>query len=697
MSLFGKLTNVLRSAAEEFSEVLAPTHRAPIEDFKYNWKRITDYVFFMDQSGEAASVEDTDIPSHLEAMVRRLEEEEVTTPAEMGPCMEHMLRFHILKTAVVLGQGNFPTGMMREILRFHTKLLASISQPLIPHVDVYGPLKSLMSTCKQRVGKQLLDDMEFVNLLCAVCGKIVDDNSLVEFFIDRTPVKASASTPVQPSPDSFILVSALLPLMFYSDETIAQRAREALMVCLIVKSRHAANVIVETTPTCKSLADQLVQLFAALPLQTEDYDQETRSKIAKWGDLTMDTWRSITIQSLAAHKETTQIFLQFMRMLQYCDEAIRLSEPVISQALSEAVLQQFLTPVVGPRISQRSEQVNVAATNILTACVTQLWSTQLQNAFVEFLLGSNDSADFQLRNLLIDRCNDMSNEVSLSTLLLFQKLVDSRNEECFVLLGFSRLASASSSTEADASEPADEGDHLSETRRLVSRLLAVVPTELKSCSSADEQFTYREYLQDAQHQVLACFEACRSWTGEGARALPADQSFVHSGDDDDHDAGVTAASGDNAGAAVENSVDPPTPLQADAAGNKFLETLLLRLRDLANQPYAMNLAVTALLSNIIQFPHESLQHFLLGPQPGSLLSMLNKISSDVQTRAGRIPNVEQRLAEARQALVDPTASLAPSLSPEQVNLLHAVIVLEEFCKELAAIVLVKANALLLEG
>ena len=111
---------------------LAPT-RTPLEDFKHSWQSVTDFVMLANPEGlasclshpadvadRALNVENTSIPAHLALMVELLQKEEeeyenavnkgerfdVFINTRQGPCMEHLLRHNILKTAVTLGQSD---------------------------------------------------------------------------------------------------------------------------------------------------------------------------------------------------------------------------------------------------------------------------------------------------------------------------------------------------------------------------------------------------------------------------------------------------------------------------------------------------------------------------------------------------------------------------------------------------------------
>ncbi|NXY82326.1 F16B1 protein, partial [Alcedo cyanopectus] len=113
------------------------------------------------------------------------------------------------------------------------------------------------------------------------------------------------------------------------------------------------------------------------------------------------------------------------------------------------------------------------------------------------------------------------------------------------------------------------------------------------------------------------------------------------------------------------------------------------------QPYDVNLQVTSVLSKLSLFPHPHIHEYLLDPYVNlasgcrSLFSVIVRVVGDLMVRIQRIPDFTPKLLLVRKRLL--------GLEPEgpiidHLRLLEGVIVLEEFCKELAAIAFVKYHA-----
>uniref|UniRef100_A0A3B4ZEE8 FHF complex subunit HOOK-interacting protein C-terminal domain-containing protein n=1 Tax=Stegastes partitus TaxID=144197 RepID=A0A3B4ZEE8_9TELE len=108
-------------------------------------------------------------------------------------------------------------------------------------------------------------------------------------------------------------------------------------------------------------------------------------------------------------------------------------------------------------------------------------------------------------------------------------------------------------------------------------------------------------------------------------------------------------------------------------------------------PYELNLQLTAVLSRLSSFSHPLLNEYLLNPyihlSPScrSLFSVLIRVMGQLMQRIQQVSNLSDRLLDTRRHLL----GLKQETGREHLTLLRGVVVLEEFCKELAAIAFVK--------
>ncbi|NXD32152.1 F16B2 protein, partial [Spelaeornis formosus] len=185
--------------------------------------------------------------------------------------------------------------------------------------------------------------------------------------------------------------------------------------------------------------------------------------------------------------------------------------------------------------------------------------------------------------------------------------------------------------------------------------LCLVPEEAKS-SSCLEQGGYDTYVHDALAMVQTCRATAAPW---GWPSSP-------------------------------RPLDSCQPGVAFYEGH-FLKVLFDRMSRILDQPYRLNLQVTSVLSHLAAFPHPHLHEYLLDPYlslaPGcrSLFSVLVRVIGDLMQRLQRVPQSRAKLLLVRQQLL----GLVLGEQMDHTVLFEAVVVLEEFCKELAAIALVK--------
>ncbi|XP_029106361.1 FHF complex subunit HOOK interacting protein 2A isoform X1 [Scleropages formosus] len=715
------------------------------EDFVYHWKAITHY--YIETSDDKAPVTDTNIPSHLEQMLDILTQEEGERESgETGPCMEYLLHHKILETLYTLGKADCPPGMKQQVLGFYTKLLGRIRQPLLPHINVHRPVQKLVRLCGEVLAAPT--ENEEIQFLCIVCAKLKQDPYLVNFFlesktkvgVDRSPeggalvgeaVRADgASSPdtgqtgpdlgpvaqtrirndaasaadqtVQPN-HNYNLVNSLLNLTKSPDGRIVVKACEGLMLLVSLPEPAAARCLTENTALSQLLVDRLTAFYQALPPSMDPLDIETVESV-NWG---LDAYNLKEDTAAFAGKRA---LISFLSWLDYCDQLIKEAQKTTAAVLARAVRDRFLVPVLEPQLMQTSEMGILTSTALMNRIIRQVNSEALLRETVFFLLGEEREAETPggvgrplLRHRLIEHCNHLSDEISIMTLRLFEHLLQKpcehvvyslvlRNleERCYqenkpqeekeVLENgqlpeavdleedplFTDLSPGNRLSGSDwlSASPPRSPDHAkpdgkTEVHKIVNSFLCLVPDEAKS-SYQVEGSGYDTYLRDAHRQFRDYCATCLRWEWLGT----------------------------------------PKPfekcnMEGPFFEGHFLKVLFDRMGRILDQPYDVNLQVTSVLSKLALLPHPHLHEYLLDPYinlaPGcrSLFSVIVRVVGDLMLRIHRIPDFTPKLLLVRKRLLglEPEGS-----SIDHLTLLEGVIVLEEFCKELAAIAFVKFHA-----
>ncbi|KAM9803928.1 FHF complex subunit HOOK interacting protein 2A [Neosynchiropus ocellatus] len=736
--MFSKFTSILQHAVE----ALAPS--LPLqEDFVYHWKAITHY--YIEASDDKAPITDTNIPSHLDQMLDILtQEEEERESGETGPCMEYLLHHKILETLYTLGKADCPPGMKQQVLTFYTKLLAHIQQPLLPHINVHRPVQKLVRLCGDVLAAPT--ENEEIQFLCIVCAKLKQDPYLVNFFLENkskrpetsrppraeggaenvltpdTGQSASAShcerpeerpasaaaSPTSPTNNNnssnYNLVTSLLNLTKSPDGRIVVKACEGLMLLVSLPEPAAAKCLTENTELCTLLTDRLVSFYKALPQSMDPLDIETVESV-NWG---------LDVYNL---KEDTAVFtgkralISFLSWLDYCDQLIKEAHKSAASVLARAVRERFFVPVMEPQLMQTSEVGILTSTALLNRIIRQVTSEALLQETVYFLLGEDKTSESlatigqnPLRHRLIEHCDHLSDEISIMTLRLFEQLIQKPDQHILHSLVLRNLEernylenkpqeereplengqphdavdleedplfgddlspeSKLSGSDWLSASPPQSPDHMksegkTEVHKIVNSFLCLVPDEAKS-SYQVEGTGYDTYLRDAHRQFRDFCGVCQRWDWRGT----------------------------------------PKPfekcnLDLPFFEGHFLKVLFDRMGRILDQPYDVNLQVTAVLSKLSLLPHPHLHEYLLDPYinlaPGcrSLFSVIVRVVGDLMLRIQRISDFTPKLLLVRKRLL--------GLEPEGINidhmtLLEGVIVLEEFCKELAAIAFVKYHA-----
>ncbi|XP_030058523.1 FHF complex subunit HOOK interacting protein 2A [Microcaecilia unicolor] len=504
----------------------------------------------------------------------------------------------------------------------------------------------------------------------------------------------------QPNQD-YNLVNSLLNLTKSPDGRIAVKACEGLMLLVSLPELAVAKCLTQNTCLSELLTDRLSSLYNALAQSVDPLDIETVEAI-NWG---LDSY---------SHKEDASAFpgkralISFLSWFDYCDQLIKEAHKTSAAVMARAVREQFFTKVMEPQLMQTSEIGILTSTALLYRIVRQVSSEALLQEIAYFILGEDREAEtladinrHPLRHRLIEHCDHISDEISIMTLRLFENLLQKPCEHVLSNLVLRNLEERSyteykpmSQDDKDvvengqiagavdleedplftdnilpspewltASPPATPEHHKvdgkTEVHKIVNSFLCLVPDEAKS-SYQVEGTGYDTYLRDAHRQFRDYCSICIRWEWP------------------------------NSPKALEKC-----NLMTPFFEGHFLKVLFGRMGRILDQPYDVNLQVTSVLSKLALFPHPHIHEYLLDPYVNlapscrSLFSVIVRVVGDLMVRIQRIPDFTPKLLLVRKRLL--------GLEPEgpiidHMTLLEGVIVLEEFCKELAAIAFVKYHA-----
>ncbi|XP_063276149.1 FHF complex subunit HOOK-interacting protein 2B isoform X2 [Prinia subflava] len=637
-----------------------------LEAFTEHWRGITGY--YLEATDESVPARRTDIPWRLRQLLDILEHEErQRPPGETGPCLEFLLQHKLLETLGTLGKAEYPPGMRQQVLLFFSRALGRLQHPLLHYLNVHRPLQKLLQLSGDRLGSGT--EKEEVQLTTVLCSKIQQDPSLLPYLLEgksilngrrapeppespreegleHPPGPAASSPPAEPSPprrDSN-LVTCLVGLCRSKKGRVALKARENLLLLAGLPQEAAAACLVRGSALCQLLTGHLCDLYNAVPAGTDPADVLAMGRAS---------WRSQGDGGGDGSFPGKESLEEFLGWLDFLDELVMGAHPLVADAITEAVEEKFFRGTLQPQLLQMSELAVLGATAVLAATVRQLRAPALLHRLVLFLLGPQRHPEtpgdtpHPLRAQLIDRCDHLSDEISLASLRLFEELLRKPHEHVahnLVLRNLEGRAYLQRGPHAPEergppeTDPEEDGLDLEEdpyftdgfpddfgatknhspapslsgkgrASEVVSSFLCLVPEEAKS-SSCLEEGGYDTYVHDALAMVQACRASAAPW-GWPSSPRPLDSC---------HLPGVAFYEG------------------------HFLKVLFDRMS-----------------------------------------RILDQVIGDLMQRLQRVPHARAKLLLVRRQLL----GLEPGEEMDHTVLFKGVVVLEEFCKELAAIALVK--------
>lgn len=736
MDMFSKLTHLFQQALET---------REPsvnlLDSFLDHWKGITNY--YIETTGQTRPVKQTDIPWRLKQMLDILVYEEGQQGhEEMGPCMEYLLQHKLLETLCTLGKAQYPRGMNQQVLVFFSKILVQIQKPMLHILNVYRPVQKLVRLCGL-LGSQT--EKEEAQFMFVVCSRVKQDPYVLNYILEikkdnhskrsistsedtekgrsgetvpsnypTASNPASTSSPQQHSPTdspSTIfpanagLIHVLVHLSRSQKSRVALKAFESLLLLVSIPKEDTAVCLAESTPLCQLLAERLCELFSQLPATLEPADIHS---------FPQTHWNVPFSQSGMQERQSfpgSEHMERFFAWLDFLDHLMREAPKRLAVKLAKEIHHCWLVGVLQHELLQMSEMGVLVNTALLCCSVRHIQSPAMLEELVSFLLGRHtereqrlDTESHVLRYQLIEHCDHISDEISITTLLLFEELLQKPHRDILFNLVLRNLENRCYVTRTlgggddcrhfTDTDPVEENGELEEdpfftdmygedefnsseqllhrpqlmrehrcsgqTQALdiVNSFLCLVPQEAKT-SQHVQGARYETYVHDAHGQLKECTAFLLDW--DWPKSLKPTELSVSS---------------------------------SDFFEGHFLKVLFDRIGRILEQPYELNLQVTSVLSRLAVFPHPHLHEYLLDPYiilaPGvrSLFSVLIRVIGELMQRIEVIPNFTEKLVHVRRQLM----GLDGESGVDHMPLLKGVIILEEFCKELAAIAFVKLPA-----
>ncbi|KAG7999727.1 hypothetical protein GBF38_000308, partial [Nibea albiflora] len=532
METFNRLTSMLLHALET---------REPsvdlLDSFIDHWKSITNY--YIQTTDESRPVRQTDIPWRLKQMLDILVYEE---------------------------KQQYPPGMVQQVLVFFTKFLSQMQKPLLHLVNVYRPVEKLIRLCALPGS---LTEKEEAQFLLVVCSKVKQDPHTLRHVLEildqpatRTPTTDQSelctqasnhgTEPRLPSRQSdsatsslvqseYSLLSALLQLTKSQRPSVCLKAYESLLLLSSVQSGSSGEILCDHTQLGELLAGRLLELHSLLPLESLD-----PGEVQSWPHTPWSSQFSRCSSDLWSASPASDHMTNFFSWFDFLDHLTREAPEVLAVKLARCVHQLWLSDVVQPQLQHTCEQVVLFSTSLLCAAIRLVQSPFLLDQLVHFLLKTDT-----LTHLLLQRCDHISDQISMLSLSLVEELLQKPHRDILDILVLSFLQSRSylsppaagqDDRPVETVETAEDSDDLEEdlfffsdgvlsdsellpppsssalplpsgqgsAADVVNSFLCLVPVQVRSAQLLQEG-GYESYVHDAHTLVTECQSLSLSW------------------------------------------------------------------------------------------------------------------------------------------------------------------------------------------
>ncbi|XP_078284869.1 FHF complex subunit HOOK interacting protein 2A-like isoform X2 [Rhinoraja longicauda] len=602
-------------------------------------------------------------------------EEKQSESGETGPCMEYFLQHKILETLCTLAKAGYPPGMKQQVLVLVTKLLGQIQQPLLPHVNVHRPVQKLICLCGGEPASNT--EKEEVHFLTTVCVKLKQDPYLMNFFTEkknfaeskrslscssekregeqqeadstqasRLSLAAGASPSHTDQPVTCRspkdkgtqleknLLHAVLIHTSSQEKRLALKACDGLLLLVTLPEDVTARYLVEGTALCQTLADRLAHLYRRIPEDTDPGLVELLGRV-NWRLHNAAASDGADAESFPGRGDV----VAFLSCLHYCDQLVAEAHKVTAAALARQIRTRFFHKVLEPQLLQVMASLRFFEQLLQKSHEHIIYNLVLRNLSDRHYVAHNSGPEETAADSeLLDQAEEVEDDPFFTDIY-----VGSRFPATDWLV-------APATTQAAA-----KANGKPRVNRIVHSFLCLVPDAVKT-SHLVAGSGYDTYLVDAHRSFQGCCTRAAAWSRP-----------QHPGPQERCRAAADFYEGD------------------------FLRMLLDRMAQILHQPYDLNLQITSVISEVALFPDPQLDEYLLDPYvtlgPGcrSLFSVIVRVIGDLMQRIQRIPEFEAKLLLVRKQLM----GLEPEDMVDHATMLKGVIILEEFCKELAAISFVK--------
>lgn len=668
-------------------------------------------------------------------------------------CMDFLLENKPLDLLVDLAMNEKPVGCRRRVLKWIKRFLTCLENPVLAHGSIFKPILKLMTVCNGSLASPYeLDEILFLEAVSGLIGKNPDliklfipphqhsDSTTKGIFSSKTPqrnslfecnklepnirrislmvsddeednenkdknedVEKSTETIVKakiisPPPkklpkdcncedgDRFVLLDAIMSYLESADATIVVRACEGILILVSLKllNNHCNAINASFTELSHVMGEKLYMCAELIP---EDMDlSDIEECIVSWGLFPKDEHHFIGRYQLTS----------FLCWLDYADSLVK-ENLLIADILGQLFREHVLEKIVEPNLLEMNPRFGL----VLTAkIIKQIRSEVMLEEVATWLVGTEINGSDCLLNIIIESAQD-NPDVLIQTLQFVESLLDNPSERILhsmLFLYVSTRGYIDSSKSKEIESWSDE-EEMREKRRgsvdtaiksktmapnnilkIINNFLLLLPRQLMAESVGT---CYEEYMEDANRHYQMWIKKTSKFYWPVEATSPVKR--------------VSVTRSPTTGECNDSGISEECTFYE----GPLLRLLFNQVRNMSSQPYELNLASIAILSKLALLPHPYLHEILLSTEipiaqgATTLFLVIQSLSKKLLSEVPRHVDFSNRIRDtAKRLLTNPPLlkedeQKEKHKSDDSDQLFEALIVLEEFCKELAAIAFIK--------
>ncbi|XP_049827921.1 FHF complex subunit HOOK interacting protein 2A-like isoform X4 [Schistocerca gregaria] len=640
-----------------------------LDDFLYHWRMILK--FYERRDFHRNAVEITNVPAHLDQLLEILiQEEDAQAVGTTGPCLEYFLYHKLLDVLVALATSDSPPGMRHTVLVFVRRLVVKIRQPILSNAAIFPSVMQLIMTCNGKNGSP--NESDEIAFLCMLCAVISEHPDLIHMFCNQMWLSNSLSNSEDTSVECEMELGNLISP---GDDKCIHRKSEA----------------------------EITEESSDPHILASDSEQAHLNKVC-------DKKNTISLSPLSSeppkgHQTKENHLYSTPNVLLECllsflsSELVQEAHKIIGDSISKSIRRDFLEQCTPLHLVNIDDDQKLGIIALLRKGLRTVTAPALLQEFLVWFLGNTEENELPRSETppvlnVIDCCLHKADDISLEALQLFQSLLE-KPSDCILknlVLKYvnSRSYYNSATSDSCAGSWSDEEDEWEKTRdievssrvsspvsrtlapqnvhRIINKFLSLIPRNMQTSNT--EESTYEQYVEDVRKQYQHCISCCSQYK------WPLEAVFPESQESDD---------------CCSSDSYPEADHRNNFYEGPFLRMLFTRLGQLPYQSYQVNLRLTGLISQLAMLPHPYLHEYLLNPTLPiikgvvTLFKVLQQTAEELILKISEIEDHKAILSSTKLFLLQDKEYVVD----ENSTLFEGFIVLEEFCKELAAVVFVK--------